>query len=91
MCNCMVSMANHIAILDNVGVPTKILISQEQLIFQYQTLNKSLAKTLVLGARICKQFNLDNHKYFKMTTLEMKENHRKNRAVPTKLPISHYL
>ena len=33
----MVSMATHYATLKNEGVPTKILISKQQLILQYLT------------------------------------------------------
>ena len=38
ICHCMVSMATHNAVLENGDVPTKILISQQQLFLQYLTL-----------------------------------------------------
>ena len=40
MWNCIVSMVTYYAILKNVGVPTNILISQQQLILEYLTWNQ---------------------------------------------------
>ena len=37
MLNHMISMATHNAILKNRGIPTKILISHQQLILEYKT------------------------------------------------------
>ena len=45
MLNCMVSMATHIALLKDGNAPTKVLISQQQLIRNFLILYQLNVKT----------------------------------------------
>ena len=69
---------NHYVILKNGGVPTKILVSQQQLILSTLTLvsNYSLHMPLVPDGQICKLCNF--HKYFN-------ENIRNERKIVEKI------